>query len=135
MKKTKLLYYLDDDSDDLIFFKNAAVSLNQQVSLFSNGHDLFQSLRFTDKKPDIIFLDLHMPIMNGEEILHRIKHSDDFKDIPIVMLSTAYPKKMVHYLLDNGANYLMKKPSTHKDLNAVLAEVLEIDWNKYKASA
>lgn len=132
--KRKLLYYLDDDNDDLFFFKTAVRELDQKVMLFSNGHDLLQALRHHEEKPDIIFLDLHMPILNGEEILSIIKHSMDFKHIPIVMLSSAYPKKLVSYLLDAGANHLMKKPNGN-ELKKALEVVLHMDFNQLKASA
>ncbi len=135
MKRNQLLYYLDDDGDDLIFFKNVAESLDQNVSLFSNGQELLQTLRFVAEKPDIIFLDLHMPILNGQEILHIIKNSLDYKKIPVVMISSTYPKKLVHYLQDSGADYLMRKSATNKDLKSALAEVLEIDWKNDQASA
>ena len=44
--------------------------------------------------PDFIFLDIHMPVLNGEEILEIIKKSDDLKHIPVVMVSGAYPKNL-----------------------------------------
>src|SRR5690606_38974680 len=79
MQKPKLLYYLDDDSDDLYFFKIAAQSLGQNFSLFLSGYDMLQSLRTAKHKPDIIFLDLHMPVLNGEEILNILKNSKEFR--------------------------------------------------------
>ena len=111
MTKPKSIYYLDDDSDDLYFFKNAGGGLGHKVTIFSDGHEMLQALKSKTQNPDIIFLDVHMPILNGEEILNVIKNSPELKNIPIVMISGAYPKKLVRQFTDAGANYLMKKTS------------------------
>lgn len=134
MKKSKLIFYLDDDADDLYIFKTAVEALGQRIGTFADGHELLQTLRHTIEKPDIIFLDIHMPILNGEEILNILKNSDDYKHIPIVMISGAYPKKLVRQFLDSGANYLMKK-QFGPALKDILNEIIHIDWNHYKVSA
>jgi len=133
MKKPQLIFYLDDDTDDLEFFKESAVSLGHHVSLFMDGHELLQTLKSDQEKPDIIFLDIHMPILNGEEILNIIKKSPEWRHIPVVMISGAYPKKLARQFLESGANYLKKKPGS--EMRNALEEVLKINWNDYKASA
>ncbi len=132
MKKSKLLFYLDDDMDDLLFFQQAAEELGHQVSTFRNGNEFLYALRHGPEKPDIIFLDIHMPILNGEEILNIIKKSDDYKHIPTVMISGAYPKKLVNDYLKIGANYLMKKPNLN-DLRVALEHVLTINFQSFHA--
>ena len=91
---------------------------------------MLQSLRTAKHKPDIIFLDLHMPVLNGEEILNILKNSKEFRQIPVVMISNAYPKKLINYLIGAGADCLMKKP--HGNFKATLEEVLKGDWDKSK---
>ena len=124
MTKSKTIFYLDDDSDDRYFFKNAAGSLGHKVMVFHNGDDLLKALRESKKKPDLLFLDVHMPVLNGEEMLNLLKKSDAYKHIPIVMISGAYPKKLVRHLLDAGAEHLMKKTPVN-ELRAAIAEVIE----------
>lgn len=113
MKKSQTIFYLDDDYEDLEFFKEVAESLGHTVRGFSEGRIMLLVLETEMEKPDIIFLDVHMPILNGQEILEIIKKTDTLKDIPIVMVSGAYPKKLVRNLLDLGVNYLMKKHHVH----------------------
>ena len=134
MKQPQLIFYLDDDSDDLYFFQKTAESLGHTVVTFTDGHAMLQSLRNRDQQPDVIFLDVHMPILNGEEILNVIKKNDALKHIPIVMISGAYPKKLVRHFLEAGANYLMKKPSGN-DLKDAIEQVLKINWNSFQAFA
>jgi len=131
MKIPQIIYYLDDDPDDLYFFKEVAETLGHSVSIFVNGNVMLKALG--KEKPDIIFLDIRMPVFNGDEILDVIKKSEDWQNIPVVMISGAYPKSLVQRYLDSGANYLMKKPIDLGDLKASLEQVLNIDWNTFQA--
>jgi len=125
MKKTKQLFYLDDDHDDLSFFRDAAERLGHEVSTFTNAQDMMLDLHLAENNPDAIFLDVHMPLVNGEEILKVLKSSSDLKSIPVVMISGAYPKKLVKHFMDTGANYLMKKRPTMADLRSAIEDALE----------
>ena len=109
MKKKKLIYYLDDDFDDLGFFKEITEELGHAVKVFSDGRKMLLVLEIQEQKPDMIFLDIHMPVLNGEEILAIIKKSDELKDIPVVMVSGAYPKKLLQYCADLGVSCLVKR--------------------------
>lgn len=135
MNKSKLLFYVEDDEDDKFFFKDATADLGHRVTTFSYGYELFQALRTGQERPDIIFIDVLMPMLNGDEILKMLKESEEFKNIPVVMISGAFPKKLVKQLLDLGAGYLMKKPTRNSDLKHTIEEILGIDWRNYKISA
>lgn len=132
MKAPQMIYYLDDDTDDLYFFKEIAETLGHQVTIYVSGHELLRTLG-KGKLPDIIFLDIRMPVFNGEQILDVIKKSEDWNHIPVVMISGAYPKSAVRQYLDSGANYLMKKPGDIADLKSSLEQVLSIDWKNFQA--
>jgi CheY-like chemotaxis protein len=130
MKEKKLIYYLDDDTDDLQFFREVAESFGHDVTTFIDGNELLRILR--KQEPDIIFLDIHMPVYNGQEILSIIRKIDEWKAIPIVMISGILQKKLVRHYLEAGANYLMKKPYV-PDWKPALTEVLAIDWKTFQA--
>jgi CheY-like chemotaxis protein len=62
----------DDDEDDRLFFKEAfeEVKINYSISAFNDGEQLMEHLYNTENAlPDIIFLDLNMPIKSGIECL------------------------------------------------------------------
>lgn len=122
MKESKLIFYLDKDNSDLYFTRKAINSLGHRVNTFLNGYHLLQALRNCTEQPDLIFLDIDMPILNDEEILNVIKNSDYFKHIPIVIVSVAYPKKLVRHLVKNGANHLIKK-TRYAELKIALAPI------------
>ena len=124
MTESKIIYYLDDDNDDLMFFKNAAERLGHHISVFSNGQDLLSALHLQKKLPSTIFLDVHMPILNGVEMLNVLKNSE-WGEIPIVMVSAAYPKKLAKQFTESGASFLMKKRSSIDDLAIAIQEALQ----------
>ena len=124
MTNAKTIYYLDDDFDDLGFFKEITEELGHKVDVFSDGRKMLLALEIQSKKPDIIFLDIHMPVLNGQEILEIIKKSDDMKDIPVVMVSGAYPKKLLQYCSDLGVLCLVKRHN-FQEFKQNIAEVLK----------
>lgn len=134
MKKSQTLFYLDDDDEDLDFFKEIAESLGHKVRGFLDGRSMLLVLETEMIKPDMIFLDVHMPILNGQEILEIIKKSETLKKIPIVMVSGAYPKKLVRHFSDLGVDYMMKKHHVH-DYRESLEEILNTHLATYKASS
>ena len=132
MEKSKRIFYLDDDLDDLYVFKDVADELGHDVSIFVNGSVMLKALA-SQPAPDILFLDIVMPVFNGEEIFHIIKKSEKWRDIPIVMISGHSPKSLIMQYLDAGAKYVMKKPANLADFRIALEHVLNIDWEKFQA--
>lgn len=57
----------------------------------SNGADLLEQLTASDKKPDLILLDIQMPVMNGIQCLTHLK--DKFADIPVIILSQLFAEQ------------------------------------------
>ncbi len=75
--------------------------------------------------PDLILLDLHLPEMEGEEVLARLKHSAATRDIPVVVLSADATPGRVDRLLKAGAHDFVSKPFDIKHLLRVLNDVLK----------
>jgi len=73
-----------------------------------------------DNLPDIIFLDLNMPIMNGTEFLQKIKTIDRLKDIPVVIFSTTSDERATQHVKRLGAMDFITKPDKIKDWRTVL---------------
>lgn len=134
MENPRRLYYLDDDTDDLHFFKEAAESLGHHVEIFVNGTMMLKALK-KGMLPDIIFLDIRMPVFDGEQILDILKKDEQCKHIPVVLISGAFSKSSVAHYLEAGASYIMKKASSLEDLNTSLVYVLGIDWGNFRAYA
>jgi CheY-like chemotaxis protein len=75
-------------------------------------------------KPDLILLDVMMPVMTGYEVLNTLKADPDTKDIPVVMLSAKSQRTEVEEGLSGGATEYICKPFTPKDLSQRVGEIL-----------
>ncbi len=121
----------DDDEDDRLFFTDAfdELKINTVVNTVNDGRELMRFLNHPDTVlPNIIFLDLNMPIMNGMDCLKEIKQNEKFKDIAIAIYSTSSSDKDVENTFVLGANIYIKKPSNFNDLKKILSEVVIINW-------
>jgi CheY-like chemotaxis protein len=75
-------------------------------------------------RPDLILLDLNLPRMDGREVLHEIKSDDDFKSIPVVILTTSKDEEDVLRSYNLHANCYITKPI---DLGQFLKVVRSIE--------
>lgn len=122
----------DDDEDDREFFASAVeeLDLGNPIEFCKNGIELLD--RLSNPKfdiPDIIFLDLNMPILSGFETLQQIREDDKFKDIPVIAIySTSATEDGIKNTFGLGANAYIVKPISFADLKKLLKKVIEIDW-------
>ncbi|MDO6428980.1 response regulator [Flavitalea sp. BT771] len=110
----KTYFIVDDDADDQQFLIEALVKNDPSCRCFtaSDGQEAITHLRSAITPiPDVIFLDLNMPLMNGRECLAALKKSPFFQHIPVIIYSTTSNKTEIQYIIEQGAAYfLIKKP-------------------------
>jgi two-component system chemotaxis response regulator CheY len=76
-----------------------------------NGKDALRKL--STEKPDVVFLDYEMPVMNGKETLKAIRSLSACKNLPVVMVTSHSEKDLVRELLSYKVSaYLIKPLST-----------------------
>ncbi len=77
----------------------------------------------TTGEPDIVFLDVRMPKMNGIEVLQNLMAGDTTRDLPVVMLSNFDEPALVRQCLGLGAKkYLVKAGTNPVDLGRIVSE-------------
>ena len=123
--KTKFLL-ADDDADDADMFCEALMRVGpeMQCQTVDNGKSLFELLSATQfYKPDVIFLDINMPIINGWECLKGLKEDARCNDIPAIMYSTSSARKDVEKAYKLGASLFLTKPEDFGELCQILKVV------------
>lgn len=123
----------DDDKDDQQLFTDAIeeTKIEAEVTTVDNGQELIDNLKDPEEpNPDIIFLDINMPVKGGKEVLAEIKSDDNLKDIPTVMFSTSDSPKDVEETFNRGANLYVKKPNSFTGLILLLKNVFTLHWTK-----
>lgn len=130
------IFYADDDPDDLDFFRDAAklISKNIRVCTHSGGEKLLQELKSLDDLPAIVFLDINMPGKNGLETLQEIRENSRFKDIPVVIFSTACDHSCVSKSLRLGASLYVKKSPSFDKYRRSIEFALNINWKTFRPS-
>jgi CheY-like chemotaxis protein len=125
MKHT-VIFLADDDADDRGFFCEAVEEIDKSVVCFAvkNGALIFNLLSDKTGQPDIIFLDINMPVMDGWECLRKLKSDDRYAAIPVAMYSTTSHVMHVEKALALGALCFLTKPDDFKQIKEILMEVV-----------
>jgi CheY-like chemotaxis protein len=121
----------DDDEDDRTFFKEALQELKvkTKVTLVNDGLQLMNYLNQPDNKlPNVIFLDLNMPVKSGLECLREIRRNKRLRDLAIAIYSTSSSEENIEEAFVQGANIYIKKPSDFSMLKNVLEQVINLNW-------
>ena len=75
---------------------------------------------------DLVIADINMPIMNGEEMIDRMKENPETEDIPIVVISTEGSKARLERLTQKGAAFI-HKPFTPEKIRDTIREILKLE--------
>lgn len=132
-----VIFYADDDKDDLDFFRDVTDSLTGKIQLFThtNVDSLLGALQKPPPIPQVIFLDLNMPGKNGFDALQELKKNLDLKDIPVVIFSTSSDEHSVSKSLDMGASFYVTKSTTFATLKKSIEYTLGINWQTFEPSS
>lgn len=121
----KIIVMADDDIDDTEMFCEALVDVSKDIICHCalNGNEVMEILSNLTEKPDLIFLDLNMPVMDGWECLKLLKKDKQCHDIPVIMISTSSHKNDIDTALSLGAIGYFVKPNNFNDLKFVLHSI------------
>jgi len=123
MNPLKILL-IDDSEDDVILYRKACesnerLSVSGSLSESTRALDYLQSLS-EEMRPDLIFLDINMPVVNGFEVLENLRRDESLRTIPVVMLSTSQRESDIKQSYALGATSYIAKPSGFSDVKKML---------------
>ena len=118
MRQINSILIIDDDDDDRELFCEAVgiVSAATLCHQAINGLEALEMLKKTAPLPDLIFLDLNMPKLNGTQCLAQIKQIEEIKKIPVFIYSTSNFKKDKEETINLGASGFILKPTNFDSL-------------------
>lgn len=119
----------DDDADDLFIFNEAILHSKMPLEL-SYAEDGTKLLEFLDNDaiPDVLFLDINMPNLNGIECLKTIRSQAKFKKLPIIINSTTDFKPTIEKCYQYGANLFVVKPNSFHELVRIIEQLCTPEW-------
>jgi DNA-binding response OmpR family regulator len=119
MRRWPYILVVDDDADFRAGLRTALEMKGYQVDEAANGEEALLSL--AEKPPLLVLLDLQMPVMNGREMLQRMRATPDLKEVPVVIIS-GFGFEWEAELM--GAQGYIGKPFEAQELEATIANLL-----------
>ena len=116
---------VDDDFDDCELFAETVMEIDPGSTVRSL-HDGIEALNYLNSEsvmPDMIFLDINMPKMNGKQLFIVLRRDERFLSTPVVIYSTSIPDREARYFESHGVRTLVK-PSTYQALREALSEII-----------
>lgn len=125
----RTILLIDDDKDDCALFKEALHEVDPQVTLVCQNTTDAIPLTILDVNPDIIFLDINMPRVNGFDCLKMLYESVTKFRMPIVMYSNTVNHREINIAYALGASLFLQKPSGYIKLLESIRGLLSMPWN------
>lgn len=115
--KTKILM-VDDEPEFADMIRMRLEANGYEVILAHNGEDGLR--RAKEDKPALILLDMMMPVMDGFEVLRRLRQDPALRNLPVVMLTARGESKSIFKAQNMGVMDYLIKPCDSKDLLDVI---------------
>ncbi len=122
-RKRKLVV-VDDRPENRLLLSNMLQAVGFEVLMAENGEKMFIILE--KEQPDLILLDLIMPIKTGFTAARQLQQEPKFKDIPVIIVSAcSITPEMRQYL---KCDAFLNKPFEEEELFRLLAKYLNLQW-------
>jgi DNA-binding response OmpR family regulator len=132
MNHYRSILLIDDDTEDQEIFLDAIKEVDPGVYC-AVANDAEAALRQLNEeiviRPDIVFIDLNMPKINGKQLLMELKRYEHLRGIPVIMYSTFFGPKDIEEISSLGAVHYMIKATRFVELCNALKYVLSKNWN------
>ena len=119
---------IDDDQDDRDFFFEALMEVDSTVGFLAapNGIEAIKFLKqLNSSPPDLIFLDLNMPLMNGFQCLEKIRDISAYKQTPVIIYTTPYAVENKESYKELNPVYFLSKPTRYNEIVRTLTFLLK----------
>ena len=120
----KKILVVDDEQEIRDLLKKKLERANYSVDVASNGQEALTACQRI--QPDLVLMDIAMPVMDGYQACEKIKETRSTKDIPVLFLTSKDldPKSISEHYNDLGACGYLPKPSTVEELLSKVKEII-----------
>lgn len=117
------LLVVEDDEITLGILREFLRGRGYEVRLAVSGEECMQSLE--REIPDLVLMDMHLPDLNGLQVLNQIRSNPRYLRLPVVLMSTDHSDDLTVEALNRGANEFVNKPVRHDELEIRLRHILD----------
>jgi CheY-like chemotaxis protein len=119
---------IDDDRDDGEIFREVLSEIDSSI-LFFHFEDPQKALAELHQKnpglPDLLFLDINMPVVSGWQCLTEIKAQEHLRNIPVIIYTTSSQSREKEIATELGASAFITKPDDYNELRQVLSAIVQ----------
>lgn len=123
MAGKKKVLLVDDEVDFVDVVRTRLEANNFEVVTAYDGEEALEKVK--EKMPDIIILDVMMPKINGFDVCRKLKGDQNYKEIPIIMLTAKFQTSDIKFGAAMGANAYITKPFEPQVLLDKMRELLQ----------
>jgi CheY-like chemotaxis protein len=123
----KQFWIVDDDEEMGRAIGLMLKLLDGEATLFLNARAAVQTL-LTGKRPDLMIVDINLPEISGLDLTEFLRRRPEWREMPIVILSSEAADSMVEYALRQGGDAYLVKPVTLEELETAI----QTAFSKYK---
>ncbi|RII25552.1 MAG: two-component system response regulator [Geobacter sp.] len=119
----KRILIVDDSELVLVMARDPLEAAGYEVVTASSGIEA-NSYIFAARKPDLIILDVMLPMLDGNKKAKLLREKDFSKEIPILLLSSKGEEELRYMVSESGANGFIRKPFTSEGIVARVREII-----------
>ena len=116
MADTRMVLLVDDEPDVVLVIRGRLTTWGYQVATAANGQEALEAV--SRRVPDLILIDLKMPVLDGKETCHRLRADPCFSKIPIILITSSSQKAASEELAELQTDDCLIKPFDPKELLA-----------------
>ena len=122
--RQRLVHYIEDNETNIEVMRGILLRRPQvHLSVSMNGLDGLAALR--QRRPNLLLLDMHLPDIDGLELLRHLKDDDTLASIPVVVVSADATASHIEAALTAGAAHYVTKPVNLSSFLAILDDLLD----------
>jgi len=127
MIENPAILYVEDDlfSREVMELLLVEMLGYSQLTVFEDSTNFMTRLQKLERKPDIIFLDIHMVPHNGFEMLKMLRDHEAYQNVPVVALTASVMNEEVQLLQSAGFNSCISKPIDQRAFPDIMARILK----------
>jgi two-component system cell cycle response regulator DivK len=119
---SKRILVVEDQEDNRQILRDLLMSADYEMSEAENGQEALDAV--AKERPDLILMDIQLPIMDGYEATRRIKANPEYKDIPIIVVTSYALSGDEGKAREAGCDDYVTKPYSPRALLAKIREYI-----------
>lgn len=126
MKRSYTILYVDDDIDDLHLISDAFEKYTDHLIVLHacnglEGLETLEKMHEAGSLPCLLIIDINMPIMDGKQMLEKLRTHSLFKDLPVILFSTSNSENDKQFAERHDADFI-PKPAKYSELKSLVSK-------------